>query len=217
MQRNRIIRIVGAIIFVPLLFLATCYVIVIPSGKYVYSLHDQNDIQKAHAPVGIVLGSLIDKQGRPQRQLTARLNIAADALTKGYIDDLILSGDNRYMDYNEPLAMQNYLVNVRHISQTKLHMDNAGRSTYESCERASKIFAIKQAILFSSESHLPRAIYLCRHFGIETYGVHPDMLINSSPAWREVVARAKAVLNIYVYGERTVLGKPMPINGAMVR
>jgi vancomycin permeability regulator SanA len=30
--------------------------------------------------------------------------------------------------------------------------------------------------------------------------------------WREVLARNKAILNVYIIGEETVLGDPIPVN-----
>ena len=113
-------------------------------------------------PVGIVLGAGVTADGKPYNELRARLDTAADALQAGVVGKLVLSGDNRFSNYDEPSAMYNYLVETKHISPDKLVRDFAGRSTFESCERAAKIFEIKSTILFSAESHLPRAIYLDR-------------------------------------------------------
>ena len=101
--------------------------------------------------------------------------------------------------------MAAYLQQTWHIPADKIQPDYAGRSTYESCERAAKIFGLKQTIIYSAGTHLPRAIYLCRHFGVEAYGVSSTVEANNANR-REIMARVKAYYNIYIFGERTVLG-----------
>lgn len=186
-----------------LVILATILFTIHSNKKFVLS----PDTDK-HIPVGIVLGAGITKDGKPFRELQSRLDVAADSLHKGTVDKLILSGDNRFANYSEPDAMIRYLAEEKGISKDLLQPDYAGRSTYESCERASKIFGLKKAIIFSAGSHLPRAIYLCRHFGIETYGIPSKLEANNSTR-REVLASVKAMLNVHVRGEPTILGEPI--------
>lgn len=163
------------------------------------------------AEIGMVLGAGITKEGKPYDELKARLDIAASAINNGTVEKLILSGDNRFENYNEPSAMKHYLIEKRSIPAAKLVEDFAGRSTYESCERAAKVFSVKKLIIFSAGSHLPRAIYLCRHFNIEAYGIASGTEANNSRR-RELLARVKAVYNTHVLGEDTVLGNPIPLN-----
>jgi len=176
-----------------------------------YVLHDKAAQQAYSTSVGLVLGSLVTKDGKPYQEVQSRLDVAADALEAGYVDKLIVSGDNRFVDYNEPAVMKKYLVEQRHVDASKIQEDFAGRSTYESCERAAKIFKLREVIIFSADSHLPRAIYLCRHFGIQAHGI-PSSNKPNNVSGRETMARIKAVLNVYVKGEKTILGAPIPIN-----
>ena len=175
-----------------------------------YVLHDQAAMKAHSLPVGIVLGAGITRDGKPYRELQSRLNVAAGALQKGYVKHLIVSGDNRFPGYDEPTAMKRYLIDRYGIAADKIQPDFAGRSTYESCERAAKIFNLDKAIIFSSGSHLPRAIYLCRQFGIEAYGVAATSEADNATR-REAMARVKALFNVYVHGENTVLGAPIPV------
>lgn len=177
-----------------------CNIAIEPNSKYILQPHDQR-----HARVGLVLGAGVDKHGKPFRELQARLDVAAKGYANGQVDRLIVSGDNRFKNYNEPAAMAAYLRQTWHIPADKIQPDYAGRSTYESCERAAKIFGLKQTIIYSAGTHLPRAIYLCRHFGVEAYGVSSTVEANNANR-REIMARVKAFYNIYIFGERTVLG-----------
>jgi SanA protein len=188
------------IILIPVLAAMWAYALISPNSKYIL---DKESSQRAK--VGIVLGAGVNSENKPFKELTARLDVAARELQAGRVEKLILSGDNRFKSYNEPDAMKRYLIEEKGIPAGKLQPDYAGRSTYESCERASKIFGLTETILFSAESHLPRAIYLCRQFGIESYGVASNVEANNH-ARREALARVKALVNIYIKGEPTVLG-----------
>jgi SanA protein len=176
-----------------------------PSDRYILAADTDR-----HMAVGLVLGAGVTPDGRPYKELQARLDTAAEAYHNGLVDMLIVSGDNRYASYNEPGAMMDYLIDKRHIPARAIQPDYAGRSTYESCERAARVFHLKDTIIFSAGSHLPRAIYLCRHFGIEAYGIASGIEANNSTR-RELVARVKAVLNVTVKGEPTVLGDPISL------
>jgi vancomycin permeability regulator SanA len=206
-------RLAGAVVVVVgVVFVAAAligsYAMIAPNKKFVLDAQSLAGGKQAHGNIGIVLGAGVNAKGKPYKELEARLNVAADALDKGYVDKLILSGDNRFVDYNEPEAMKEYLINIKHIDAQKLQPDYAGRSTYESCDRAANVFGLHKAVIFSAGSHLPRAIFLCRHFGIEAYGVSSGVEANNSTR-RELLARVKAVYNIYVRGEHTVLGAPI--------
>lgn len=175
-------------------------------GRYVL-----NADSKQHERVGLVLGAGVNKRtGKPYKELQARLDVAAQAIKKGQVEKLILSGDNRFASYDEPTAMKKYLVDVKGISSSKLQVDFAGRSTYESCERAAKVFGVKRLIIYSAPTHLPRAIWLCRHFGIEAYGVSSKVDANNGKR-RELQANVKAVFNVYFVGEKTILGPPIKL------
>lgn len=199
-EHKRIIILLIAAFFVAIVcVIVGSYCTISPYRKYVVTAE-----QAKHTEIGIVLGAGVANNGQPYDELKARLDKAADALNSGLVSKLLLSGDNRFKNYDEPTAMFNYLVNKRGVSAQKLERDYAGRSTYESCERATKVFGIKQTIIFSAESHLPRAIYLCRHFGIDAYGISSGLEASNSSR-RELLARVKAVYNVNLFGERTVL------------
>jgi SanA protein len=208
LQKHKLLLIAILILtaLVPAGLMAAAYATIEPYSKNITTIDNAR-----HEHVGIVLGAGITKQGKPFKELQARLDTAAQALQTGTVDKLILSGDNRYPNYNEPDAMRDYLVNVKHISRNKLQPDYAGRSTYESCERASKIFGVQHTIIFSARSHLPRALYLCQHFGITAQGIASNVEANNSTR-RELLARVKAMYNVGIHGEPTVLGTPVHID-----
>jgi vancomycin permeability regulator SanA len=191
----------GGVILI-LLIAVGSYLLIAPYSRYIITDGSQ------HTRVGLVLGAGVNSQGKPYKELQSRLDVAVDALRRGQVDVLLVSGDNRIEKYDEPAAMMRYLINDRGVAADKVYRDFAGRSTYESCERAAKVFGLRDVTLISARSHLPRAIYLCRHLGVEAYGIASPVEATNSGR-REIVARVKAVLNMYIRGEPTVLGKPI--------
>lgn len=186
-----------------LLFIALCSLIVARDKRFILPADT-----KMHQHIGIVLGAGITKQGKPYKELQARLDVAAKGVRSGQVDGLILSGDNSRKSYDEPRAMQVYLTTVKHIPANKLQVDDAGDDTYASCERATKIFGLRSMIIYSAPSHLPRAIFLCRHFNIQAYGVSSG--VDGNNAWRrEREADVKAILNTTLFPEHSILGPPI--------
>lgn len=198
----------ASVIVLPAMAAAVSYAVITPYSQYVLDSDTARDGRQAE--VGIVLGAGITRDGKPYRELQSRLDTAAAALSSGTVNKLLLSGDNRFENYNEPKAMRDYLITRHGVDPGLLQEDYAGRSTYESCERAAKVFGLERTVLISAGSHLPRAIYLCRHFGIEAYGTASPAEAGNAVR-REALARVKAVLNVHVRGEPTVLGAPIPL------
>lgn len=183
-----------------LLFVIICNLIIARDKRFVLPANST-----MHQHIGMVLGAGITKKGKPFKELQARLDVAAKAVRSGQVDGLILSGDNSRKTYDEPKAMLNYLEETKHIPADKLQVDDAGRDTYDSCERAIKIFGVHSTIIYSAPSHLPRAIFLCRHFGIQAYGVSSGVDGDNAKR-REAEASVKAILNITLFPEHTILG-----------
>jgi SanA protein len=126
-----------------------------------------------------------------------------------------MSGDNRFVDYNEPGAMREYALGLG-VPEEDIVLDFAGRRTYDTCYRAREIFGLEQAILVTQAFHLPRALYTCNHLGVEGVGVPADLRDYRREAqfyWqgRETPATLVALWEIHVTRPLPVLGEPEPI------
>lgn len=192
------------------------YFMIQKETKHIFDSNDTTLMEKANSiDVAIIFGGGVTDT-EPLPLLRDRLIQGKELLDKKYVRKLLVSGDNRFLNYNEPTVMKNYLVDELGVDPDLVQEDFAGRSTYETCERAKKIFGIDQALLVSESTHLPRAVYLCRHFGIDSYGVKSDGTASDGlrigQKWREVLARNKALFNVFLYGENTVLGDPINLN-----
>ena len=174
------------------------------------------DVQNApQKPVAIVFGAGLTRDGRPTSVLRDRVEAAADLYFTGKVEKILMSGDNRYSDYNEPGAMRAYALSLG-VPEQAIVLDYAGRRTYDTCYRAKAIFGVQQALLVTQNFHLPRALYLCNALGIQADGVSADLhpyRRSTQLIWnlRELPASLTALLDVHVCRPIPVLGKPEPI------
>jgi SanA protein len=165
-------------------------------------------------PVAIVFGAGVWPSGRLSHALADRMETAIALYQAGKVNKLLLSGDNRFADYNEPAAMAQY-ARERGIPDEDLVLDYAGRRTYDSCYRARDIFGVERAVLVTQAFHLPRALYTCQRLGVEGAGVVADQRQYIRAPWyqlREVAALSRAWLDLNLSKPRPVLGDPIPVD-----
>lgn len=173
---------------------------------------------KEDAPVrqvAIVFGAQVRRDGMPSAVLRDRIETAVKLYKNGKVEKLLMSGDNRFVDYNEPKSMRRYALTLG-VPDADIVLDYAGRRTYDTCYRAKEVFGVNSAILVTQGFHLPRALFLCKAFGIDAVGVGADnyyYLKRLRLYWnaRELFASAQSVFDIYLWKPIPVLGKPEPI------
>jgi SanA protein len=165
--------------------------------------------------VGLVLGtSRLVRGGGINPHFQTRIDAAAAAFRAGKVKHLLLSGDNRRPDYDEPTDMKNALIAVG-IPESAMTLDYAGLRTLDSVVRAKEIFGLSRVTLITEDFHAPRAVFLAHHSGLEAvaFAAEPVALRSSLRSRaREVGARIKAWLDIYILhtGPRS-LGDPVRI------
>ena len=163
------------------------------------------------APVALVLGAGLNPDGTPSPFLAGRLEVAAGLYESGRVQVVLVSGDNRVVNYDEPTAMRDWLVE-RGVPASDVVLDFAGRDTYDSCTRAKRIFGVEQVIVVSQGYHLPRAVTTCRTVGLDAQGVGDWTAERYAAVWasgarREKLAAVKTVLDVAT-GRDPVLGPP---------
>lgn len=118
----------------------------------------------------LVLGAApIGPEGGPNRYLVYRLDAAAALWQAGKVKRLIVSGDKRPPDYDEPAAMEAGLIR-RGVPASAIVRDELGVRTLASVQRAETEFGQKRMIIVSQRFHLSRAIFLAREHDIEAWG-----------------------------------------------
>ena len=163
------------------------------------------------APVALVLGAQVEADGSPSVFLTARLELARQLYATGKVRVLLVSGDHMDWDYDEPDAMRTWLV-AHGVPDRQIVLDHAGFDTYDSCSRAVRIFGVTPAIVVTQTYHLPRAVTLCRHLGLDADGVGDDTVAQFHGPWlsstsREYGASVKASLDMLSGRDPVFLGR----------
>jgi SanA protein len=175
-----------------------------------------SDLPRDEPPrIAIVFGAGLTRSGEPTPALYDRVATAVDLYRRGLVNKLLLTGDNRFANYNEPEAMRRTAERLG-VPGADLVLDYAGRRTYDSCYRAREIFGVDHAILVTQAFHLDRALYLCDAFGIDSIGVAADRrsYAQTAQTWwsiREAAATLAAWLDVNVRRPTPVLGLPLPI------
>lgn len=152
--------------------------------------------------VGLVLGtSRYTQDGKPNPQFIGRVNAAAQLYHLGKVRHLLVSGANPSKNYNEPRAMWQALVK-RGVPQSAITMDFAGFRTFDSVARAQLVFGLNRLTIITQRYHAYRAVFIGKklHMQVCAYAAPggKDLGLLSRTRIREVLARVKAVLDIYV-------------------
>ena len=78
--------------------------------RIITTLYSMNKIyQKEDAPserVAVVFGAGLRRDGTPTPILRDRVETAADLYFSGKVEKILMSGDNRFLEYNEPASMR---------------------------------------------------------------------------------------------------------------
>lgn len=171
--------------------------------------------------VAIVFGAKVEEDGTPSPALADRLQGAVDLYHAGRVGHLLMTGDNRFADYDEVTGMRTWAI-AHGVPAAAITRDYAGLDTYDSCLRARRVFGVTDAVLVTQAFHLARALYLCRHHGIDAVGLavsdwqfHPERSGHIytrdkqvSYTVREWVARANATVDAEFRNREPAIGGP---------
>ena len=159
-------------------------------------------------PVAIVFGAGIRADGRLSPMLADRMDTAIALYSAGKVRKLLVSGDNRFADYDEPGRMYDYAV-ARGVPPPDVVRDYAGRRTYDTCYRAKAIFGVERALLVTQRFHLPRALFTCRNLGVDSIGFSADRRLywsNNYYRFRDAFATLRAWWDVKI-------ARPLPVLG----
>ena len=172
----------------------------------------ENVDELPHRPYGLVLGT---SKYFTSNQLNLfyynRLLAAQQLFVEGKIDYLLLSGDNRTLQYNEPRTMWQDLRKMG-IPQDFMFLDYAGFRTLDSVIRAKQVFNAVPMTIISQKFHCERALFIAKYYNIDAIcfvADYPD--IWSFVRVREFFARIKVVLDLLIEKEPHFLGDPEPL------
>lgn len=144
---------------------------------------------------------------------TNRIKAAVELYFCYKIDYIIVSGDNRKRNYNEPITMYNDLV-AAGIPGRKIILDYAGFRTLDSVVRGKEVFGQPKFTIVSQSFHNQRAIYISRKRGIEAIGFNCGDYsgnIDFKLRMREFAARVLVIYDMVTGRQPYFLGEKVEI------
>lgn len=195
---SRVLRQLFYILLLVILFVVVSNVWIVNStSEKVYSHYDS----LTNHQVALVLGtSHLLTTGAPNPFFANRMETAAALFKDGKVKHFIVSGDNRTKYYNEPLEMKRALVKLG-IPSSAITLDYAGLRTLDSVVRSKEIFGQEEITIVTQTFHCYRALFISEYYGIDAVAYvanEPSAEMTEKVHWREYLARAKAVLDLYV-------------------
>lgn len=167
-----------------------------------------------HYHTALVFGtSPIRRNGGPNQYFLARIDAAANLYEAGKVDRILVSGDNRKKEYNEPEEMKKALVN-KGIPEAVIFLDYAGFRTFDSVVRAKEVFGQSEFIVVSQKFHNERAVFIAGKKGIQAVGFNAADVRASFGFLthvREWGARCKVFLDLLLGKKPHFLGDPVDI------
>lgn len=163
----------------------------------------------------LVLGAGVRDDGSPSDVLRDRLDEALALWRAGRAARILVTGDHRAHEYDEPNTMRAYLE-ANGVPPEVIFMDHAGVDTYSSMWRARHVFGASRVLVVTQRFHLARSVWVARSLGMEAEGRAADRRTYRGIGWlhaREIGSRTKAVVDVAVGREPRHRGPRIPLDG----
>ena len=177
------------LVFLVMCFLINFYLIHTTAGR----IRKADEMQSEHFDCVLVLGASIINNSVPSIMLRDRLNVAIRAYEMGLTDTIIMSGDHRSDDYNEPEVMKQYAISMG-VPEEAIILDHEGTSTFNSILYLQRNYSDRRVLIVTQKYHLYRALFIAEAKGVDAYGLDAALQKYSSAAYntvREFFARIK--------------------------
>jgi SanA protein len=205
-------------VLIALTVLITCTLLVLVANVWVVNstsdkVYSNTETLPPHE-VAVVLGtsSRLGK-GQPNPFFETRIKTAAELYRAGKVKYFIVSGDNRTKYYNEPEQMKQALVKSG-VPDSVITLDYAGLRTLDTIVRCKEIFGQDTITIITQPFHCYRALFISKYYDMNAVAVMTDdVKFGSRVHLREYFARARAVLDLYVFKTSPRhLGDKEPLN-----
>lgn len=153
------------------------------------------------------------KNGNENLYYVYRIEAAVKLYRAGKVKQIIISGDHRKQNYNEPEEMKQALMK-QSVPDSIIHLDYAGFRTLDSVVRAKEIFGQDSITVISQQFHNERAIFLAERHGIHAIGFNAENVSRYNglkTTIREYLARVNVFLDIAIDKQPHFLGDKIEI------
>lgn len=150
---------------------------------------------------GLLLGtSKYLKSGKLNQYFEFRILAAEKLFKAGKISNIVISGDNSRVDYNEPQDMKEELIK-RGVPEGNIYLDYAGFRTFDSVYRMNAIFGQERFTVISQKFHNERAVYIAESLHLDAIGYNAadvDAYNGFKTQLREKFARVKVMIDFAI-------------------
>lgn len=159
-------------------------------------------VQVPKREFALLLGTAKYKVGGGENYFyTYRIRATVALYKAKKIKKILISGDGSGAYYDEPKAMRKDLIKAG-IPSSAITIDIFGVRTFDSIVRAKALFGLEHYTIISQTFHLERALFIAKAKGQDAIGFSAKDIPNTPTAYkmqaREYLARAKAILDLYV-------------------
>lgn len=133
----------------------------------------------------IVLGASVYADGTLSPILKNRVDAAIELYRQGVASAIVMSGDGRAANYDEPTTMKEYAVE-QGVPADDVYCDPGGYHTYDTMWRVRNVFGAQSAVVVTQEYHLYRAVYDARGVGMDAAGTISDTGTYQDQLWYDV-------------------------------
>lgn len=171
-----------------------------------------------YRPYAVLLGtSKYTIKNTPNQFYDNRLNTSKALFDAQKFDYILLSGDNRTLQYNEPKMMAKDLKKMG-IWYHVLFPDYAGFRTLDSVIRAKQVFHAEPMTIISQRFHCERALFIAQYHNIDAICMAaPDPDVYLITRLRETLARFLMLWELWFEKQPHFLGNPEPLPAPVPR
>ncbi len=159
-----------------------------------------DDAQRETYDCIIVLGASVYPDGSLSPILENRVDAAIELYNRGLAPTIIMSGDGREANYDEPAAMKQYAVSCG-VPADDICCDPGGYHTYDTMWRVANVYRAESCVVVTQEYHLYRAVFDAEGVGLDTLGVVSDEGEYDNQMWynvREIAGRMQDLAQVLI-------------------
>lgn len=147
--------------------------VVLSSNPAITTLDKYEQSRVASCDAIVVLGASVLPDGSLSPILQKRVDAAIDLYFKGVAPIVVMSGDGRESNYDEPSAMKSYAI-AQGVPADAIYCDGGGYHTYDTMWRVANVYGAQSVAIVTQKYHQYRAVFDAQGVGMSAVGVVSD-------------------------------------------